>query len=50
VLSLPAEWAESWKQHQPGSHCFGAITADKDKIRWADDGALLQPSGFSHYG
>ncbi len=50
VLSLPAEWAESWKQHQPGSHCFGAITADKDKIRWADDGALLEPSGFSHYG
>jgi thiamine-monophosphate kinase len=49
VLSLPPEWAELWKQHQPGSCCFGAITADKDRIIWNDSGALLQPSGFSHY-
>ena len=51
VLSLPPEWAESWRHHQPGSCCFGAITADTGRIIWNDDdnGALLQPSGFSHY-
>ena len=49
VLSLPPEWAESWRHHQPGSRCFGAITADTGRIIWNDDGALLQPSGFSHY-
>ncbi|MDC0315652.1 thiamine-phosphate kinase [Synechococcus sp. AH-551-G15] len=49
VLSLPPEWAESWRQHQPGSCCFGAITADKGRIIWNDNGALLPQSGFSHY-
>ena len=49
VLSLPPEWAESWTLHQPESRCFGTITTDKGRIIWNDDGALLQPSGFSHY-
>ena len=49
VLSLPPEWAESWRQHQAGSRCFGAITADKGRIIWNDNGALLPQSGFSHY-
>lgn len=49
VLSLPPEWAETWTQHQPGSRCFGAITANKGKIIWKDDGTRIPLSGFSHY-
>ena len=49
VLSLPPEWAESWAQHQPGSRCFGAVTADKGRIIWTSDGAPIRESGFSHF-
>jgi len=49
VLSLPPEWAEIWSQNQPGSRCFGVITADRGSIVWDDSGSPLREEGFSHY-
>ncbi len=49
VLSLPADWAQRWLEHQPHSRRIGSITANSNEIVWSDSTVPVATGGFDHF-
>jgi thiamine-monophosphate kinase len=49
VLSLPADWAQRWLEHQPHSRRIGSITANSNEIVWNDSTVPVATGGFDHF-
>jgi thiamine-monophosphate kinase len=49
VLSLPADWAQRWLEHQPHSRRIGSITANSNEIVWSDSTVPMATGGFDHF-